>query len=297
MATNPLMYEYIISSEILVADSLDWSPLVATRDGIDMSLHKPFTGEKVVHLERTYGNQITQVGYSIFQVVLVAEQGQIPEWSIPFKLVNDCLQWIRVAGLQYWVGSMPTMRKNIARGSIMLNEKESVAFVGSTCPVQINPLTKEMWDWIGGQLAKNRLPTMPDLLVSDALVSFSNGDFLQTVIRLGVICELALNAFIEDLLSLHPPLARQLYDERKPFREKLKHIPGILGADKYQEHDDFRFNQILLLYDLRGAAIHRADLTANGKTVVEQDASNFIYSTLHFLNWTQTQRVKLNIAI
>jgi hypothetical protein len=87
------------------------------------------------------------------------------------------------------------------------------------------------------------------------------------------------------------------YEERKPFREKLKHIPGILGADKYQEHDEFRFKQLITLYDPRGAAIHRAKLEMNGQPIVGQDVSNFIYSTLHFLNWTQSQRVGLNIAI
>jgi hypothetical protein len=297
MANDPLMYEFITSSEILVADSVDWAPLVASRDGIDMSLHKPFTGEKVVSLERAYGNQSTQIGYSIFHVVLIADQKRLPEWSIPFKLVTECLQWIKVRGLQYWIGSMPTMRKDVARGSIMLAEKRSIGFIGSVCPVRIEPLTQEMWEWIGGQLAKNRAPNIPDLLVSDALISFSNADFLQTIIRLGVICELALNAFIEDLLTLHPPVVRLLYEERKPFREKLKNIPGILGAEKYQECDEAKFKHLVTLYDLRGAAIHRAKLEVNGQPIDESHVTNFIVATLGFLNWTQDQRVKLNIAI
>jgi hypothetical protein len=297
MANDPLMYEFIIPSEIMFADSVDWQPLVAARDGIDMALHKPFSGEKVVTLDRTYSKQVTQIGYSIVHVVLVADDKGTPDWGIPFKLVNDFLQWIRVRGLQYWVGSMPTMRKDIARGTIIFNEQRTMAFAGSVCPLHIEPLTRETWEWIGVQLAKNRKPNVPDLLMSDALNSFTGQDFLQTIIRLGVICELALNAFIEDLLTLHPPIVRALYDERKPFKEKLKSIPGILGADNYHEHKSLEFKELITLYQLRGAAIHHATLETDGKPVDEGTVIHFISATLDFLNWTQDQRVKLRIAI
>lgn len=298
MANRSLMYEFIVPSEIHIADVGDWPGLVVSRHGLDLALLKPFTGTKAVGLERTYGNQSLPVGYSIFHVVLNVDDAQpTPDWEIPHQLVNECLQWIRVTGTQYWVGFMPTMTKDIARGSVMEGEKQFTNFAGSVCPVSVRPFTKEMWEWVGTQLARNRVPPIPDLLMSDALISFSNRDFLQTIIRLGVICELALNAFIEDLLTRQPEVAQQLYDERKPFKEKLKNIPGILGAERFQDYNETRYKNICQLYDLRGAAIHRAKLVIDGQPVNQGHVAGFIFSTLNFLQWTQDQRVKLNIAI
>jgi hypothetical protein len=292
------MYEYIIPSEILFADANDWAPLVAVRDGVPMAIAKPFTGTKAVALERAYGNQSANLGYSLFHVTLQIDSDQRePEWSVPLELVNDCLQWIRVAGLQYWIGYMPTANKDIARGSIHYAENNYTNFGSVVCPVLIRPLTQQIWEWIGGQLSKNRIPTIPDLLVSDALISFGNADFLQTVIRLGVICELALNAFIDDLLACQPKVARDLYDERKPFEKKLRDIPAVLGAEKYQEHNPTRFKHLTNLYQLRGAAIHRAELKIDNRPIHQDDVVNFIWATLDLLQWTQDQRVKLNIPL
>jgi hypothetical protein len=163
--------------------------------------------------------------------------------------------------------------------------------------VPVRPFTRQQWDWVGAQISAGRSPSIPEVLLSDALLSFSDDDFLQTVIRLGVVCELEVNAFIEDLLALQTETVRALYDERKPFEWKLKTVPGILGADQYQDHNGNWAKKLCLLYGLRGAAIHHAKCQINGKEVGFEEVSNFLFATIDFLEWTERQRIKLGVRI
>lgn len=281
-----------------MADASDWPSIALKRDGFDMLVHKPIHGSKVVPVEGTQGNEGLHVGYSVCCVgVTILEGHPNPEWYVPFKVVKECLQWIRVTGLQYWLGTMPLASRVIARGSIIDDSGRFQNFGGYSGGLMVNPFTKEQWQWVGTQLSQGRMPTMPELLLSDALISFREEDFLQTIIRLGVVCELALNTFIEDLLTLHPKAVRELYHERNPFEKKLKEVPAILGAEKYQEHNATWSKELCRLYTLRGLAIHHGACQIDGKEVDHQHVSKFIFATLDFLNWTQKQRVRLNIPI
>lgn len=279
-----------------MVDSSHWPEIRLNRDNIPMSIHKPIASSKIVPAEGTRGNEGIDVGYSVCRIDVTVPEGQSdPEWAVPFKVLKECLQWIRVIGLQYWLGTMPSGSKVIARGSIIAESGSYSNFGGYGGGIAVHPFTKEQWEWVGNQLGQRRLPPIPDLLVSDALISFREGDILQTVIRLGVVCELALNALIEDLLALHPLTVRQLYDERKPFEKKLKEVPAILGAERYQDHNARWAKELCSLYSLRGSAIHRGSCQLDGKDVDQEQVSWFIFATLDFLNWAQDQRMRLNI--
>jgi hypothetical protein len=291
-----LTYEFIIPSQIFIADDNDWPTLRVARDDLTMVIHRPITGNKVVPAEGTRGNEGIDVGHSIFHVGVKIDDGAaIPEWYLPLKPIQECLQWIRVVGFQYWLATLPTMSKAIARGSIIFESGKYSNFAGYRTPFVPRPLTKEQWEWIGRQLTAGRVPSVPDLLVGDAMVSFSEQDYLQTVIRLGVICELELNAFLEDLLTLHTQPVRDLYDERKPFEWKLKNVPAILGSEKYQNHNSRWAKELCVLYGLRGAAIHHASCKINGKEVGFEEVSGFFFATTDFLDWTKAQRRRLGI--
>lgn len=297
MEFRSVTYEFVIPSQIHIADSSDWPILSVMRDDLSMVLHKPVTGTNLVRVEGTMGNEGVDVGFSICRVgVTVPEGAANPEWYIPLKPVKECLQWIRVIGSQFWLGTLPNMSRVVARGSIIEGAGKYTNFGGYKTPFPVMPLTKEQWQLVGVQLAAGREPSVPELLVGNAMVSFVQEDYFQAVIQFGVICELELNAFIEDLLTLHTQAVKELYDERKPFEKKLKEIPAILGADKYQDHNPTRANQLCVLYGLRGRAIHRAKCDINGKEVGFEEMASFYFATMDFLHWTKTQRARLGIG-
>jgi hypothetical protein len=298
VADQVFMYEFLVPSEVLLADGDDWRPLTVSRNSMLISVHKPKAGNKVVPLEGTRGNEGIHLGYSICHVgVTVPENQSQPEWYIPLETLKKCLQWIRVLGRQYWIGVLPNMSRVLARGSIIRENGSYTNFGGYTTRLPVGPFTKQQWEWVGVQLQADRSPLIPEVLLSDALISFSEDDFFQTVIRLGIVCELELNAFIEDLLVVQSEAVQALYDERKPFEWKLKNVPGILGAEKYQDHNGNWAKQLCIVYGLRGAAIHHAKCQINGKEVGFEEVANFLFATFDFLEWTGRQRAKLGLRI
>ncbi len=296
MAKN-LIYEYILPGEPFLDNSSDWPSLGANRDNLEMFIHKPISGSKLIRVDGSLGNEGIALNYSIWRigVMIPEEQTTNPEWYVPLKLLKECMRWIRTVGHQYWLGTASDMTRAMARGSIVESSGIFTNFGGYQTRFTVRPLTSEQWEWIGLQLVAGRSPAIPDLLLSDALMSFSDDDYLQTIIRLGVICELELNAFIEDLLTQHNQTVQALYDEKKQFSWKLKNVPGILGAENYQDHNREWAMELCKLYDLRGSAIHHARCEINGKEVDFQQASIFVFATMDFLEWTKIQRLKLRI--
>ena len=295
MPNQTLTYEFLLPSEILLEPGA-WDPLSLTRDGYVMSVVKPTAGSKIVPLQGTVGNEGIDMGYSICHVqVNLGETQNEPEWYVPVRALNECLEWIRSIGRQFWVGALPTMSRVLGRGSIISENGSYKNFGGYTTRLPVGPLTKIQWEWIGRQLQAGHAPSVPEVLLSDALISFSHDDYLQTVIRLGIVCELELNAFVEDLLTRQPKAVQELYDERKPFEWKLKNVPGILGAEKYQDHNNEWTKALCTLYGLRGLAIHHAAIQVNGKDIDFADLSRFLFATFDFLNWTEQQRVRLGL--
>jgi len=301
-------YEYILPTSIFV-DSSEWQPIAAVRDGFPMRLHKPVCGDKhIAPLAGTRGNEGLVVQYSVFRVDVDVEEGRDkPEWLAPLAMIQECLSWIRVVAGQYWVGVLMSPTENLARGSVFDESGAWTNFAGTQTPIMVNkPLDNELWQWIGLQLATSRRPPIPALLCSDAMLSLREHDYMQTVIRLGVTCELELNAFIDDLLTRQPAAVNKLYEaSRLPFAWKLKHLPQLLGAVRYQDRNPRWFAELCKLYDLRGTAVHRAECLleeidpATGKKarvpVDFRHASNFLFGVQDFLRWTNSERVRLGL--
>lgn len=238
----------------------------------------------------------------------VADSEPNPEWLLPFRGVQECLTWIRVVARQYWVGVLLSGSHSVARGSIInCSDGSYTNFGASRMPLSLSPLTYDMWYSIARTMASGNVPAIPELLFCDALISFRDADYLQAVIRLAVTCELELNAFIDDLLSLQNSTVRKLYDAaRVTFSWKLRNMPEILGAERYQDHDTKNAETLCKLYELRGAAVHRAELRVDERnettgqrqqtSVGFSHVSTFIFAVDDFLRWAKEQRGKVGLA-
>lgn len=298
-----LKYEFVVPSGIFLQDPSAWDSLAVVRSELHMNIRKPVTGQKLVQLDETIGNEGIDLHYSIMRVdVEVAGSQPNPEWHVPFQAVTECLTWIRVAGRQYWLGTAVGGTNSIARGSIIAAPGNYSNFGAISTPVIIPPLSKELWTLVGAEVASCRLPSIPDVLFCDALSSIHESDVLQAVIRLGVASELELNAFIDDLLSTQSESMRNLYQNvRGNFAWKVKNVPEILGAESYHRAEELR-----QLYELRGSAVHRAECLVDGvdeKTgrkckvpVGMSHISRFVFAVEDFMRWTKAQRNKLGLA-
>jgi hypothetical protein len=305
-----LTYEFVIPSELFIADLEPWPDIIVVHSGLRMTLHKPIAGNKLVRADNTLGNEGVVIGYSVVRVGLVIPDEAVnPEWAIPFQLVKQCLDWIRVAAKQYWIGTLMSFSNSFARGSIItvLNgETSHQNFGASKMRIPPQPLTKGLWLQIGEEIANGRRPGIPDIMFCDALLHYREDDYLQTVIQFGVACELELNALIDDLLSLKEQSLQKLYGAtRLPFRWKLLNMPGILGIQPYQEHNERFAGLICALYELRGSAVHRAQClveiknSSTGKKekipVDFANASQFLFAVQDFLTWSKEQKHKSGI--
>jgi hypothetical protein len=302
-----LTYEFVVPSGVFLVDNSAWDPLAVIRGDLPMQVRKPVSSQKFVGVAETIGNQGIDLHYTVMRVDLEIEDNQPnPEWSVPFQAVTECLNWIRVVGRQYLVGGLKSGTNNVARGSIISGPDNYTNFGAFQSPIVVLPLSREMWKWIGDEMASCNVPTIPDLMFCDALLSVHDRDYLQAVILLGVTSELELNAFIDDLLVIQNHPLQKLYDERRyKFEWKLKNIPEIMGAERYQQHNPRWTDQLCKLYELRGQAVHRAECLMDDvdeKTGKKQkvgigfrQVSTFIFAVDDFLRWTKGQRNRLGL--
>jgi hypothetical protein len=272
-----------------------------------MQVRKPITNRKPVKVAETIGNQGVDLGYTVMHVgVDVEDNAPNPDWRVPFEVVTECLHWIRVFGRQYLVGAIRTGTNTVARGSIIAAPDDYANFGATQSPIVVSPLSKELWSQIGIEVASCNVPTIPDFMLCDAMLSLHERDYLQAVILLGVTAELELNAFIDDLVSKQSGPLQKLYDERKyQFAWKLNNIPQILGAESYKLQNEQATGKLCKLYELRGQAVHRAkcvldevDKTTGKNQTVEigfNHVAGFIYAVEDFLRWTKLQRSRLGL--
>ena len=294
---RPLTYEFIVPSGIYLSDIAPWNSLAVTRNGVGMQIRKPLAGQQVVRVGGTVGNEGVDLHYSVMNVDLEAEDDrQNPDWSVPFQLVVECLDWIRILGRQYLVSTLNSGSYSLARGSIISGGRKYVNFGAIQPSIVVAPLSREMWERIGNEIASCNAPGIPDSMLCDAMVKLHEGDFLQAVTLLGVTAELELNSFIADLLTLQSESLRKLYDEKGyKFHKKLKDVLEALGAESYHDHNAQFAGQLIKIYEFRGQAVHRAKCTIDGVEVGFGHVARFIYVVEDFLRWTKGQRKRLGL--
>jgi hypothetical protein len=292
-----LTYEFVVPSGIYLLDTSEWASLPVERYGVRMKIRKPIARERLVNVPETMGNEGVELRYTVMHVDVEVEDGQPePEWRVPFQLITECLNWIRVLGRQYLVGALKTGTNSVARGSIFSAPGTYTNFGAIQSPIVVSPLAKETWERIGREISNCNLPTIPDSMLCDAMVSLHEQDFSQAVILLGVTAELELNSFIADLLLLQSETTRNLYDEKKyRFAEKLRYVLETLGAESYQEHNDRFAGHLIKLYELRGQAVHRDKCTLDGVEIGFGHVARFICAVQDFLHWTKGQRNRLGL--
>jgi hypothetical protein len=185
---------------------------------------------------------------------------------------------------------------NVARGSIISGGRNYTNFGAVQPGIVVAPLSKEMWERIGNEIASGNIPSIPDSMLCDAMVKLHERDFLQAVTLLGVTAELELNSFIADLLSRQSETSQKLYNEKRyRFKEKLKDVLEILEAESYRKHNE-RFEGLLTkLYELRGQAVHRAKCILDDVEIGFGHVAAFIYAVEDFLRWTKCQRKRLGL--
>jgi hypothetical protein len=250
-----------------------------------------------VGVAETLGNEGIVLEYSIFRVDMdIEDQFPAPDWSGPFEVVKECLGWIRVATRQYWIGILSSGSNSIARGSIISAPGEWTNFGAAQTPFHGEWLSNRCWQWVGAQINAGKSPSIPDLMFCDALLSFRAHDYLQSAVRLGIVCELELNSLIDDLLARQSEVAQKLYKEKAhQFGEKLTTTLEILGAQSYRNHNEQWATELCKLYPLRGSAIHHAECLINGVPVGFEHISRFVFAVDDFLHWAKYQRTQLGL--
>ncbi len=300
-------YEFVVPSGVYVIDIDPWDPLAVTRNGVRMRVQKPIANQNLIQVPETIGNQGVDLRYTVMRVEMEVEDGDPdPDWRVPFAVVTECMNWIRVFGRQYLVGIIRTGTNSVARGSLISGPGNYTNFGAFQSPIVVKPLAKELWSQIGDELTNCNVPTIPDLMLCDAMLCLHERDYLQAAILLGVTAELELNAFIDDLVSRQSEPLQKLYDERKyQFGWKLNNLPEILGAESYKLHNERHAGQLCKLYDLRGQAVHRSKCEVEVQDTVTGKVQNveigfnhvagFIYAVQDFLHWTKLQRSRLGL--
>jgi hypothetical protein len=302
-----LAYEFVLPTAVFLIDPDPWAPLAVTRNGVRMRVQKPIPGQNLIQVPETIGNSGVDLNYTVMRVEAEIEDSDPDsDWRVAFAVVTECMNWIRVFGRQYLVGIIRTGTNSVARGSLIIGPGNYTNFGAFQSPIVVKPLSKELWSQIGDELTNCNIPTIPDLMLCDAMLCLHERDYLQAAILLGVTAELELNAFIDDLVSRQNEPLQKLYDERKfRFGWKLNNVPEILGAESYKAHNERHAGQLCKLWDLRGQAVHRAKCEveekdkASGKVqnveVGFQHVSGFIYAVEDFLHWTKLQRSRLGL--
>ncbi len=234
-----LTYEFVVPSSVFLFDEALWPDLPVVLNGMLWRIQRPTSGTKHVRVDGTLGNEGVIIEYSIIRLLVdVPEHQDAPEWYVPFHLAKECLTWIRVAGRQYWLTVLMGPSDSLARGSIISQVQGQLSYTNfgaSKMPIPPQPLQDDLWRWIGIQLTRGNKPPIPDIMFCDALLKLRDSDYLQTVIQLGITCEVELNAFIDDLLAVSTEQIRVLYKASRPtFSWKLRNMPALLGVEPYQ---------------------------------------------------------------
>lgn len=305
-------YEFVIPSQVCIVDPNPWPTLQVARESMVVGIEKPLAGTKHIQADNTLGNEGVVVEYSIFRAVIeIDDDCTRPEWFIPFQICSECMSWIRVAASQYWLGMLMSYSDSFARGSIITTQNGVTTFENfgaSKMRIPPTPLTIETWNWVGKTVQLGLILRTTDLLFCDAQLSFRDDDYFQAVIRLGIACELELNALIDDLIATSCEATGKLYKaSRHQFDWKLRNMPAILGVEPYQAHDERFTNLLCQLYELRGAAVHRAQISVQdvnpttGKResvpIGFSHASQFLFAVDDFLNWTQEKRQQAGLLV
>ncbi|HKZ52434.1 MAG TPA: hypothetical protein VJ085_04045, partial [Candidatus Acidoferrales bacterium] len=101
----------------------------------------------------------------------------------------------------------------------------------------VRPLSRELWNTLSDEVARQCEPPVSESIFCDGLVSLVAGDQLKALLELGVACEIELTRLLDDVARIPPDLAaKSEYIERESpwpkFSEKLEVWPEKLGLER-----------------------------------------------------------------
>ncbi len=305
-----LTYEFKVS-EVLIRDSSEWMPLKILRDTHKFEIFRPFSDSVSVSMPLAFGGQVTPMEYSLMRARVEIEDGQPePEWMPVYMLVKNCLSWVRVATRQYWIGMLPSPSMNFPKATIQTEVDGVATFTGAgaySAAVVPLALTRSVWDGLAPVLEQDFSPRVSESFLCDALLYFAERNYAQAAVGFGIACELELNSFITDLLSLQPEQVKDVYKlSGLRFSEKLSKVPGLLGASTFRDSKPVAAEKLSELYEMRGQAVHSgaAVLRQKGGTgkqaptpapVTGAALAGFWFAAEDFFEWTRRERTRMGI--
>ena len=159
-----LTYEFVLRTGVHLADPDPWDSLAVTRSGIRMRIQKPIANQNLIQIPETIGNAGVELRYTVMRVEAEVEDSDPdPDWRVPFAVVTECLNWIRVFGRQYLVGTLRTGTNSVVHGTLISGSGNHTGFGAFQSPISVKPLSKELWSQIGEELTNCNVPTIPDL--------------------------------------------------------------------------------------------------------------------------------------
>ena len=252
--------------------------------------------------------------------IIIEYPGISSKWdaTVPENTPRSLLSWMRVYSRQYWIGYTESIAR-ITRGSIQF-KKETESQVLGGFRVQRgfqygSPLRGEQWSSIGQKLASGELPDADQLIFCDALLDVAQGDMPQAVISLGISCEIAVNALIDDVLMSMGPGVHGLFEKygRYTFDEGISKMIAQLGGQRFKDFvpppaDDANptnlqiakdaASRVSTLYRNRGRAAHRRgfEFRYPGDQAFRLDHETirgFLAAVERFFWWVDAQRTAL----
>jgi hypothetical protein len=225
-------------------------------------------------------------------------------WQFP----NELVYLFRTIARQYWIGFAMANEGSLVQGLRSRIESGIAVFSGQgsfITPFIVYPIDEPSWQFLGALLASGTFPSTAEVMLCDALLEVRRGDILQAILLLGVACEVAVMAFLEDLIS-QKNLSKTKQDEilSKSFSKKLLEETVNLGANSPAASVIPRFPAdwaltVCELYRLRNQTVHggRCMVEDNGmKRPIElRDIPKYIFSAEALLAWITRQRNRLGI--
>lgn len=177
------------------------------------------------------------------------------------ETIRDLLTWIRVETLQYWVGYYESSVRTLT--FTYSNRDGSVANrnpcgVGSVFQYG-HPLTEGTWLSFGDLLARAATPKPSRRFFCDALLDISEWDITQSIVSLGVCCEIECRDLVSNLLLGKSPEIQKMYEryaKRNSFDDAIGPLMEILGAQPFETCDPRAAQLVKELYRGRGTAVH-----------------------------------------
>jgi hypothetical protein len=305
------MIEFLLPFPTYVVDTEPWPSIKMRVKNLDVEVEKPICHPLEFPIPFAFSNQAADLHCTVVRTFVKDSAGvAIDSLSDVFSGVLSCLQRIRVLGRQYWLLEGSAGVRADYRGSIFSRDQSSVSqmnFVAYSGTVVVKPLTRQIWESIGNDIAKSNPLPLSESIFCDALVSYVTQDPAKCLVELGLAAEIEITQLLDGMSLKQPACATaRNYERRKARRADFFGWKLEKGALAFGLRSPATFHEpgmpenwcqgVLRLYKSRskvahaGACIVEDEETRAERPLRQGDLEQFICCMEAFFYWSQVQR-------